>query len=360
MPLWSTRRKLVSVVSQRAHILILQDTLARTQLLQEVQRQLSEAKEQLAESRAANLTIQAERSQLEQSVQGSEASAELQMRLGLLRSQSLQLRSELQSERAEKQNWQAVCRQLQFVADTTTQVHPRRLDMESQGSLIPGDASGRPGSKLKQALIGDVGGLVAENPLPVGPHFGEFAAVATAARAESSPLEVLGQDCVETIPLLPPPKVISVVGDAEDLSLPASPHTGSPIASASTSVASRTARHAVDTSRDQLRKMRVHYLDASLGPPLPVAQREPDERVLKLVRDCVHSETIVKVPVNVSCGGTLEGEPLASPSVLPAPFTAEQVAMLNTANPWTASADVNVPHLQKEATAWRRLSACLA
>ena len=292
-----------------------QDTSARTELLQDVQRQLSEAKEQLTESRSANLAIQAERSRmLEQSVKGSEACAELQMRLELQHRLTEQLRAELDAETAEKQNWADACSQLQLISESRMQSQgpAPTLDLNDLGISIQTDAMGRPGSKLKQALVG-VASHVTEEPRLVCQQASHQTATAQIP-GPSCDHQAHPDELVETIPLLPPPKVISVVGD-ESSSLGLSP-CGSPSASASTGMSAR-ARPSSDASHDTSRKMRVHYLDASLDTEL---QRGASDDVPSRVplHGGFHRQDLGPNLVNAD-NGALEREPLACPSILPAP-----------------------------------------
>ena len=245
---------------------------------------------------------------LQQNAQGSEACAELELRLELQHRQSLQLRAELEAERAER-HWQGSYPLQLHSRDSigmNSQVHPTR-DLGDVGLAVPGFGTSK-GSKIKQALIGEASSEPGcDMRYPAASCSVNVVNAVTSAQPYSAAEEI-----VETIPLLPPPKVISVAGDAEDSSLNMSRHSGSPIASGSTSIAPKQA----GALHDQSMKTRVHYLDASLDMQAEREQMGP-------VHDRAHDEHYMYSVANVSRSDIVQREPLVCPRVLPVPSTAD-------------------------------------
>ncbi|CAE7033915.1 unnamed protein product [Symbiodinium sp. KB8] len=277
--LHATQVRCKQLESQHAVLLhrLHEDSSARTaRLLKEVQWQLSEAKEQLAESRSASLAIQSEASKLRGP---SEGELQLEMRLELQQRLSQQLRAELEAERAERAgNRPAVKRE-----------EAPTLDLAALG----------PGSKIKQALSGP------------GPR--EAPGTASQADEERRSRMYVEQNAV-TVPLLPPPKVVSVAGDDESSSI-LSPRSTDPYATVNTRVAST--KQAVESFPDQ-RKNRVLYLDASLDVP-----GEQQSEHLGLLHEAPHGQgrvgscSLSHLPLREEVLGR---EPLAC-RIAPAPGT---------------------------------------
>ena len=202
------------------------------------------------------------------------------MRLELQQRLSQQLRAELEAERAERAgNRPAVKRE-----------EAPTLDLAALG----------PGSKIKQALSGP------------GPR--EAPGTASQADEERRSRMYVEQNAV-TVPLLPPPKVVSVAGDDESSSI-LSPRSTDPYATVNTRVAST--KQAVEAFPDQ-RKNRVLYLDASLDVPGEQQQSEH----LGLLHEaphgqgCVGSCSLSHLPLREEVLGR---EPLAC-RIAPAPGT---------------------------------------
>ena len=277
-----------------------QDSSARTaRVLQEVQWQLSEAKEQLAESRSASLAIQSERSKLRLGLPGpSDAELQLQLRLELQQRLSQQLRAELEAERAGN-----------------------RMHASGGG---PGHAKREEAPTLDLAALGPGAALRGSGSAPAG-DFASGGASAQVHSEECRPSRMHVEQNVVTVPLLPPPKVVSVAGDDGSSSI-LSPRSTDATATVTTRAANT--KQVFEAFPDQ-RKSRVLYLDASLDVP---GEQQQNER-LGLMHERPHGQggvsSLSHLPVREEVIGR---EPLAC-RIVPAPGT----------SPWLPQAQTVLP-----------------